>query len=344
VSRLRTAVIGCGHLGRIHAQLLAGLEEVELVAVVDPQAASREAVAAACGARALADYHRLLGHLDAAVVAAPTSLHHAITRRLLEEGVHVLVEKPLTPQHDTCEQLVQLARARRRVLAVGHVERFNPAFVAAAQQVARPLYIEATRTGGFSFRSMDVGVVLDLMIHDLELILAMVDASVASVSAVGAPVVTPHEDFAEARIVFTNGCVAELKASRTSPVAQRQMTIYGSDRHVYCDLGQRSVRVLERNSDLQQGTLRVDRLTATEIEALKPAVFQTLLPMREVPLPEANPLRDELRDFVRSVQHGHRPRVDGGHAARAVWLADQIVSQIRSAAARPASLDRRRAA
>ena len=184
MSKLRMAVIGCGHLGQIHARLLAQRDDVDLVAVVDPRPATRESVALASRARALADYHGLLDSLDAAVVAAPTSLHHPIAHTLLDAGVHVLVEKPLAPDHPACESLVQLARARQCVLAVGHVERFNPAFVAAAQQVSRPLYIEATRTSGFTFRSLDVGVVLDLMIHDLELVLSLVDSSVASVSAV----------------------------------------------------------------------------------------------------------------------------------------------------------------
>ena len=239
---------------------------------------------------------------------------------------------------------MQLARAHQRVLAVGHVERFNPAFVLAAQQVACPLYIEASRTGGFTFRSLDVGVVLDLMIHDLELVLAMVDSSVASVSAVGAPVVTPHEDFAEARIVFTNGCVAELKASRTSPVAARQMSIYGPDQHVFVDFGQRRVQILERSSGLQQGTLHVERMAAAEIETLKHTVFQTLLPTSDLTVSDANPLRDELLDFVHCAQRGQRPRVDGGHAARAVWLAERIVGQIQAGARRPVWTPQRRAA
>jgi predicted dehydrogenase len=321
-------VIGCGHLGRIHARLVAELDDVELVGVVDPHPGAREAVAAECKTQPLASHHGLLGSIDAAVVAAPTSLHHSITRKLIEAGVHVLVEKPLALTHQEADQLAHMARSHHVVLAAGHVERFNPAFVAVQQQVTQPLYIEATRTSGFTFRSLDVGAVLDLMIHDLELVLALVDSAIAHVSAVGAPVISAHEDFAEARVLFSNGCVAELKASRTSPVAARQMTIYEPDLHAFVDFGARRAQILRRSSALQAGSVQVERLQPAEIESLKPAVFQTLLPTTELAVAETNPLRDELLDFVTSIRLGRPPRVDGQQAARAVWLAEQIIAQV----------------
>jgi predicted dehydrogenase len=182
------------------------------------------------------------------------------------------------------------------------------------------------------------------MVHDLELVLALVDSPVTSVSAVGAPVVTAYEDFAEARIVFGNGCVAELKASRTSPWAQRQMAIYDSQRHVFVDFGQRSAQMLERSRGLREGTLRVDRLAAAEVEALRPHIFQTLLPTAPLEVPNSNPLQDELRDFFACVRHGGSPRVDGPQAARAVWLAEQVVAQIQASPQRPAIPPHRRAA
>ncbi len=344
MSPLRSAVIGCGHLGRIHAQLLAGLDHVELVAVVDPNPEARASVAAKLGVPALEDYRALRGQIDAAVLATPTCFHAAMAAELLDAGVHLLVEKPLAAEHAAAKTLAHRAAAQGLVLAVGHVERFNPAFVAVQQRVDQPLYLEATRTGGFTFRSLDVGVVMDLMIHDLELILAMVPGRVAEISACGAPVVTAHEDFAEARLVFSNGCVAVLKASRTSPVAQRVMTVYDREAHYFIDFGQRHARVLQRNSGLQAGTLHVEQLPADEIESLKDQVFETLLPTTELAIPDANPLRDELQDFVDSIRQGRAPRVDGVQGARAVDLAERILRQIQVGRLRRAGQPLRRAA
>jgi predicted dehydrogenase len=263
---------------------------------------------------------------------------------LIDAGVHLLVEKPLAATHQQCDQLVQRARAAGLTLAVGHVERFNPALEVARPLVEQPRLIEATRSSGFSFRSLDVGVVLDLMIHDLELILALVDSAVTSISAVGLSVVTPHEDLAEARIRFSNGCVAELKASRTSPTATRQLSIFGDDQHVFVDLNQRRVQLLRRSLAVQQGTFRVDRLGPAEVERLKPAVFETLLPLEQLPVAEANPLREELRDFIASIERGRPPRVDGSQGARAVWLAEQIVAEIERQRPQPVHPVSRRAA
>jgi predicted dehydrogenase len=317
---------------------------VDLVAVVDPRPAARRTVADENQTRAFEDYHALLHAIDAAVIAAPTSLHAAIARRLIDAKVHVLVEKPLASSHQACDLLTQSARANGVVLAVGHVERFNPAFVAAQQQAIAPVFIEAVRTSGFSFRSLDVGVVLDLMIHDLELVLALVDSQVVSVSAVGLPVVTSHEDLAEARVRFSNGCVAEFKASRTSPVGQRQMSIFGCDRHLFVDFSQRRANVLRRCQELQQGTLHIDHLAPAEVDTLRQRVFQTLLPTTELTVADTNPLRDELLDFVASIRQQQAPRVDGTQAARAVWLAEQIVGEIQRQLPHPARPSHRRAA
>jgi predicted dehydrogenase len=276
----------------------------------------------------VADYRDLLGQIDAAILAAPTRYHAQIARDLLDHHVHLLVEKPLAATHVDAQELAERAARENLILAVGHVERFNPAFLAAQHRHPAPLYIEAVRTGGFTFRSLDVGVVMDLMIHDLELILALVDSPVTSVSAFGAPVVTPHEDLAEARLLFANGCVAQLKSSRTSPTAQRQMSIYSRNEHCFIDFGQRSVRVVGRSAELQAGTLHVETLAASEIESLKSHVFETLLPTTDLEVAEANPLRDELADFLDSVHSGRRPRVSGHDGAQAVWLAEQILAQI----------------
>jgi len=344
VNRLPIAVVGCGHLGRIHAQLLTQLPEAELVAVVDPIAAASEALASQLGVKALTDYRTLPDEVGAVVLAAPTSLHAEIARDLIQAGIHLLVEKPLAGTYREADSLAKLARQRGVTLSVGHVERFNPAFLAVQAHVVDPIYIEAARTGPFTFRSLDVGVVMDLMIHDLELVLALVDSPVEWVTACGGPVMTSHEDFASAQVVFANGCVARFKASRTSPTAERSMSVYGPEAHCFIDFGKRTAQLLQRHEGVRNGTLQVEHLAAAEIEAYKSRIFETLLPTTALPISDANPLRDELQDFVQSVNHGRAPRVGAPHAALAVWLAEQIVEQVQAGPQARTSAAVRRAA
>ncbi len=328
MSKLRMAVVGCGHLGRIHARLLSELESVQLVAVVDPNPDACQAVAESLSIEAQRDYRDLFGRVDAVVLAAPTSLHADIGIQLMERGIHLLVEKPLaTTAYDA--QRMLLASARHAVvLATGHVERFNPAFQALRQQVQQPYLIEAVRAGGFTFRCTDVGVVLDLMIHDLDLILNLVSSPVVRIDALGRSVLTEHEDLAQARIEFANGCVASLKASRTNPVAERQMTVYEPDQHLFVDFNARRVQVLLRSNPLRDGSFRPDRCSPSQVEALRGHVFDQLLPISELQVAETNPLRDELIDFVESIQQHRRPRIAAEDAVRAVRLAEQICDQI----------------
>ena len=226
------------------------------------------------------------------------------------------MEKPLAATADDAQRMMLASARHAVVLAVGHVERFNPAFLAVRHQVQQPCAIEAARTGGFTFRSTDVGVVLDLMIHDLDLVLSLVPSPVVRIDAVGLPVVTEHEDVAQARIEFADGCVASLKASRTSPQAQRQMTVYEREQHVFVDFNERSVQVMLRSNPLREGSFRLADCPPAQIAALKGHVFDQLLPVSTLEVAEANPLRDELVDFVNSVRGRHRPRVSAEDAYR----------------------------
>ena len=237
MSNLKLAVIGCGHLGRIHAKLATQLDGAELIAVCDPDQASRQRVSESVNCDGFADYRTLLPQIDAAILAAPTSLHCTIATDLIRQGVHVLVEKPITTDLTQAQQLTTAAEKHGVVLAVGHVEQFNPTFAEARQQIQRPRFIEAVRTGVFTFRSTDVGVVFDLMIHDLDLIRSLAGSPVVQTVATGFSTLTSHEDFAEARLVFANGCVSHLKASRTSQHAQREMTVYEDHQAVSIDMG-----------------------------------------------------------------------------------------------------------
>ncbi len=328
MNKLRMAVVGCGHLGRVHARLLGELDSVQLVAAVDPHLAACQAVADSLSIEACTDYRELAGRVDAVVLAAPSSLHRDIGLDLMQQGIHLLVEKPLATSARDAQQMMLASARHAVVLAVGHVERFNPAYTAVRQQIDHPQWIEAARTGGFTFRSTDVGVVMDLMIHDLDLVLSLVPSPVVRVDAFGLPVVSEHEDWAQARIEFANGCVANLKASRTSPTAVRQTTIYESDQHLFVDYNARTVQMMLRSNPLRDGSFQLDQCAPSQVEALRDQVFEQLLPLSELDVAVTNPLQNELIDFVESVQGRHRPRVPAEEAYRAVRLAEQICWQI----------------
>ncbi len=239
MKRLRMGVVGVGHLGKEHARILSTLPDVELVGVADPHAAQAESVALRCNTRAYPGHLPLVPLVDAAVIAAPTFAHHAIASDFLSRGVPVLVEKPLTVDPAQADELVALAERRGLVLQVGHIERFNPAFEAMQRLPLQPKYIHSERCGGFTGRSTDVGVVHDLMIHDLDLIQALVRSPVRSVEALGAVVLGGCEDLAQARIVFADGCVADVRASRVHPTAARRMQVWAPEGFVGADLARR---------------------------------------------------------------------------------------------------------
>jgi predicted dehydrogenase len=214
--KLRVGVVGAGHLGTIHARLVRTIDDVQLVGIADPDAAARERIAAEIETDVCADHRQLIGRIDAAILAAPTDHHYWIGMELAEAGIHLLVEKPLALTVAEADALVRATRSRNLILQVGHVERFNPAFTAAAARLQRPRFIDAVRASGYTGRSTDVGVVLDLMIHDIDLVLSLVPSEVVEVEAVGTAVLGPHEDLAHARLRFANGCLANLSASRVS--------------------------------------------------------------------------------------------------------------------------------
>ncbi len=236
---LRVAVIGAGRLGGFHAQKLAGMANVELVGVVDPLPANRDRLAAQLRTGSYSSHLALLGRIDAAVIASPTVLHHRLAVDLLEARTHLLIEKPICATVAEADELVELARQRQVVLQVGHVERFNPAFAAAVPHVRNPRFIEAARASGFTFRSMDVGVVLDLMIHDIDLVLSLARSPLRSVDALGVAILGGHEDVAHARLEFQSGCVANLSASRVSYEPARKMQIWAPRAYANIDFGTR---------------------------------------------------------------------------------------------------------
>ncbi|MCI0491722.1 MAG: Gfo/Idh/MocA family oxidoreductase, partial [Planctomycetes bacterium] len=277
MNRLRIAVIGAGHLGRIHARIANGLEEVELVAVADPVEQARRSVAEEFGTRAVADYAELIGKIDAAIVAAPTTLHHAIGMELLTGGVPLLMEKPLAATLAEANELVAIARRHKLALQVGHVERFSPALALVASDVRDPKFIEATRTSGYSFRSTDIGVVLDMMIHDIDVTLSLAKSPVVDVQALGISVLGGHEDLANARLTFANGCVAQLSASRVSFQQQRTMSVFTSQCCATINFASHEAAIVRPCEQVLRREFSADRFSSEERAYWKEHLFDELL-------------------------------------------------------------------
>lgn len=253
MNKLRTAVVGVGYLGRFHAQKHRALDGVELVAVCDCDAERCRTVAAEVGTDAIQDHRDLLGRVDAVTIAATTAEHFALARFFLEHGVHVLVEKPLTRTSAEAAILTKLAAQRKLKLQVGHVERFNPALIAARQTLTTVRFIECHRLAPFKGRGADVNVILDVMIHDLDLVLWLVDSRPVSVSAVGIPVLMDEIDIANARIEFHNGAIANVTASRVSTTAQQRFRMFQPNQYVAIDFGNAELRRVTKQGDGRDG-------------------------------------------------------------------------------------------
>jgi predicted dehydrogenase len=301
---LRTAVIGVGHLGQHHARILAARPEVTLVGVVDSNTARAAEVAASVGTRVLGDPAALADlDLDAVVVAVPTEVHAAIAVPLLRRGIAALVEKPLARSLDEADQLIAAAREGGSVLAVGHSERFNPAVMAALPHITRPGFVEVHRLGTLPGRSLDIDVVFDLMIHDLDVLLATVGHEVTSVEAVGVPVLTPRVDIANARLRFASGCIANITASRIYRDRVRKVRFFQPQSYVSIDYASQELEVWS----LRPGAVGLAAIQGGKVE-----------------IPRGEPLELELVDFIEAVRDRRQPRVSGEDGRRALALAQRI--------------------
>jgi predicted dehydrogenase len=323
---LRVAVIGVGHLGKEHARILAALPDVELIGVADANAKQAHTVAARVGCRAYEHHAPLLEAVDAIVVAVPTTYHHAIAGECLRRGVPVLVEKPLAADSKQADELVTLARRHGTLLQVGHIERFNPALEQLLQYKLQPRFIECLRLAGFTGRSADTGVTLDLMIHDLDLLLTLTNAAVLSVEAVGVSVFGRVEDVVNARVVFTNGCVANVTASRASFISQRCMHVWAPEGYVRVDFAKRRLLLVQPSEKVRREGLNPSRLDAVTLASLKDELFGRHLEMTERDCSAgADSLTRELKHFVHCVRTGQEPRVPGEAGRDAIALATQIL-------------------
>jgi len=305
MSALRTAVIGVGYLGNFHAQKYAAIPGVELVGVVDNDPARAAEIAAKLGTTAYSDHRDLIGKVDAVSVVVPTQYHHTVARDFLAAGVHVLIEKPITVTIEEADELIALADKHKVVFQVGHLERFNPVLVALNDILQVPLFIESVRIAPFKPRGTDVNVVLDLMIHDIEIIQHIVKSPVERVDAIGAPVFTGEEDIANARILFENGCVANVTASRISLKSERKMRIFQRDTYITLDFQNRKVLVAQKGSG-----------------ELFPGVPNVKVDERE--LGEADALRNEIESFIAAIREGNQPQVSGRDGRMALETALKI--------------------
>lgn len=306
--KVRCAVIGVGYLGRFHAQKYKMIPEAELVGVADASFDRAKEIAAELGVMAFASPQEAIGKVDAVTIAASTQAHYELTKLFLSHGVHVNVEKPMTSTLEQAEELVKLAKSKNLCLQVGHVERFNPALQAARAKLEMPLFIECHRLAPFKPRGVDVDVVLDLMIHDLDVILSLVKSPVKSISAVGAPVLTQLADIANARVEFESGTIANITSSRVSQSATRKFRVFQNKQYLSIDFGSGEVNLTTKTGEFEGDNLPL------EFEAWS--------------LEKGDALLAETKAFVNSVQKGEPPVVSGEDGMVAMLLAEQIRKDI----------------
>jgi predicted dehydrogenase len=314
MKKIRTAVVGVGYLGRFHAQKYAQIEGCELIAVVDSNPEARERVAAELGARALPDPRMLLGEADAVSVATPTATHFGIARELLVGGAHVLVEKPITETPAEARELIRLAAERGRVLQVGHLERFNAAILAAEPYLRAPRFIECHRLAPYRERGTDVNVVLDLMIHDIDIVQSIVGAPVTSIDAIGTAVFSDEIDIANARLHFADGCVANVTASRVSMKTERKLRLFSPQDEAYLSI------------DLQQKILTVIRKRPGPASA-----GQLPVTIEEQSFDQGDALQAEIESFLSCIRSGRPPVVGGEAGLRALETAIRITDSVHGA-------------
>jgi predicted dehydrogenase len=317
---MRTAVIGAGYLGRFHAQKYRNANHSELVGIADPSAQARASVAAELGVAAYADHRELLGRVDAVSVVTPTPLHYAIAKDFLEAGAHVLVEKPMTATVAEGESLIEAARGAKRILQVGHLERFNAAVQAVQPMLTVPRFIESARLAPFKRRGTDVDVVLDLMIHDIDLILSIVRSPVTAVDAIGTSVFSTEIDIANARLRFANGCVANATASRVSMKTERRLRLFQDDAYVSVDLQQKVLTVIRKT-----GATTADGMPQVDIQ--------------ETSYEQGDALKAEIDAFLEAAATGRAPAVSGEDGLKALHIAVTIAEQVARAAPNAIGVD-----
>ena len=307
---LKVAVVGVGHIGKWHADKYAAAADCELVAVVDVDAESARDTAQKHGAEVYSDYRDIIPLVDAISLVVPTRLHYKIAREFLEAGIHCLIEKPITESISEAETLIEIARDKQLVLQVGHIERFNSVMIGIIERLDQPRFIESTRLASFTARATDVSVILDLMIHDIDIILDLVDSPITRISASGISVLSDTIDIANARIEFNNHCVANVTASRISRKRERKLRIFQKNAYI--------------SADFQDKLLALNWKSESDIEGGYEDIKH-----EEYRFEDNDALNLEILDFIHAVKTGGRPKVDGEDGKRALETAIAITRQIK---------------
>lgn len=310
MTKVRIAVVGAGHLGTYHADKFNKIENSELVAICDSKTEKAQALAEKYTCEAISDYKKVTDKVDAVLIAAPTPAHFAIAQHFLQAGKHVLLEKPITTTVEEAEILCALAESKNLILQVGHVERFNPALISAKNQLKEPLFIECHRLAPFKPRSTDVDVVLDLMIHDIDLIMSLTQSPVVSVSAVGTPVITSYVDIANARLEFESGAVANITASRVSQRSERKFRVFQETQYLSIDFGTGELNLTTKTGEWDN----FEEEMPLEFEAWE--------------LEKGDALLAEDQSFIDCILQGEPPVVTGEQALVAMKVAEQVRHEI----------------
>jgi predicted dehydrogenase len=310
MKNIKVGVIGVGYLGRFHAQKYAALENVTLVGVADLDAQQGQKVAGECNCRSFVDYQELLPQVDAVSIAVPTSYHRQVAGECLDLGIDVLLEKPMTVTLKEADELIAKAHARQLILQIGHLERFNPAVQAMQPFLTTPVFIESNRIATFKNRGVDVDVVLDLMIHDIDIILNIVKSPIKTIHTVGAPVVTANTDIANARLIFENGATANVTVSRISRTNVRKMRIFQPGSYINVDFGNKRVLTIQLSDELRENGMPK--------QIVKLQTFA-----------DGDALKSEISSFIQHVRQRTTPAVSGAEGRRALAVALQVMAQIK---------------
>lgn len=310
MKKIKVGVIGVGYLGNFHAQKYAAMAQVELVGVFDRNQARAREIAEACHTKPFSSYHDLIKEIEAVSIVTPTTFHHEVGMECLQAGLDVMMEKPITVSLAEADELVQLAADKGCILQVGHLERFNPGVMALEHYLDNPIYIESQRIHQFNPRGNDVDVVLDLMIHDIDIILSLVQAPLKSIHPLGASIVTNSTDVASAQLIFANGCAATVSASRIAQTNVRQLVIHQQKSSLFVDYGKKDIIVVERSGAMTEAGLPVEEAT-------------------HLPFPDqGDALLTELRHFIDSVRSRQQPKVSGAEGRQALAIALQVITAL----------------
>ncbi len=312
---MRVGVVGVGYLGKFHAEKYARHPDVELVGVVDSQAEQADKIAKQTGCQSFYNHKELFGKVDAVSIAVPTEMHFTISRDFIREKVDVLIEKPITSTVEEADSLLQLADEHGVLIQVGQLERFNPAVVALEDRIKKPLFIESHRLSKFKPRSLDVSVVLDLMIHDIDIILNLVQSKIRNIHAAGIPVITDNIDIANARLEFESGCIANVTASRISMKNERKIRLFQKDAYISIDFAEHGIVIVERDEEQKQNIIPGMSINKRDFT-------------------DADALDQEIRSFVEAVTHKKEPKVTGRMGRDALEIAHSVMEQIQQTSER----------